>query len=130
MRAGRLMALLLLLQARRSATATELAAALEVSVRTIYRDVTDLQAAGVPIWSETGRHGGVRLLDGWRTQLGGLTGDEASVLFLAGARAAASELGLGAVLAAAQAKVLATLPPELRGRATRVRERFHLDAPG
>jgi predicted DNA-binding transcriptional regulator YafY len=107
-----------------------LAEELEVSVRTIYRDVAALQAAGVPLWTESGHGGGVRLLDGWRTQLDGLTGPEAGALFLSAVPGVAAELGLGAVVAAAQTKVLATLPPELRGRAARVRERFLLDAPG
>jgi predicted DNA-binding transcriptional regulator YafY len=129
-RAGRLVAILLHLQQRGGATAAELAGQLEVSVRTIYRDVAALQAAGVPLWTETGPGGGIRLVEGWRTRLDGLTADEAGALFLGGAPAAVAELGLGTVLTAAQTKVLATLPPELRGRVGRVRERFHLDAPG
>jgi predicted DNA-binding transcriptional regulator YafY len=129
-RAGRLVALLLLLQRRGDATAAELAHELEVSVRTIYRDVSSLQAAGVPLWTEPGPRGGVRLLAGWRTTLDGLTADEAGALFLSGAPGPLAELGLGTVLTAAQAKVLSTLPPELQSRATRVRERFLLDAPG
>jgi predicted DNA-binding transcriptional regulator YafY len=130
MRASRLLAILLRLQQAGPATSEQLAAELEVSVRTIYRDVAALQAAGVPVWTETGPGGGVRLLDGWRSRLDGLTADEAGALFLGGAPGAVAELGLGTVLAAAQAKVLATLPPELRGRAARVRQRFLLDAPG
>ncbi|PRX98875.1 helix-turn-helix transcriptional regulator [Allonocardiopsis opalescens] len=131
MRAGRLVALLLTLQRQpRGATAAALAAALEVSERTVYRDVAALQAAGVPLWAEPGPGGGFRLVEGWRTRLDGLTSQEAGALFLGGAPDALAELGLGTVLVAAQAKVLATLPPELRGRATRIRERFHLDAPG
>ena len=130
-RASRLLAILLRLQRIGPATAEELAGELEVSVRTIYRDVAALQLAGVPVWTETGPGGGIRLLEGWRSQLDGLTADEADALFLgAAAPAAAAELGLGTVLVAAQAKVLATLPPELRGRAARVRQRFLLDAPG
>ena len=130
MRASRLLAILLRLQQAGPATAEQLAGEVEVSVRTIYRDVAALQAAGVPVWTETGPGGGVRLLDGWRSRLDGLTADEAGALFLGGAPGAVAELGLGTVLAAAQAKVLATLPPELRSRAARVRQRFLLDAPG
>lgn len=128
-KASRLVALLLHLQHRGGATAAELADVLEVSVRTVYRDVAALQEAGVPLWTEAGPGGGVRLLDGWRTRLDGLTADEAGALFLAGAPGAVAELGLGTVLVAAQTKVLATLPPELRDRAGRVQQRFHLDAP-
>jgi len=130
-RASRLIALLLHLRAAGTggATAATLASELEVSERTIYRDVAALGQAGVPVWTETGPGGGIRLLDGWRSTLDGITGVEASALLVGGGPVAA-ELGLGEVLAAAEAKVLTALPPELRTRAGRVRERFHLDAPG
>ena len=130
MRASRLLQLLLLLQARGPMSAPQLAAELEVSVRTVYRDLEALAAAGVPVYSETGRNGGARLVEGWRTRLTGLTGEEADTLPLLGMPAAAAELGLGSVLAATELKVLAALPPELRSRARRVAQRFHLDAPG
>ncbi|WP_024875482.1 helix-turn-helix transcriptional regulator [Saccharomonospora piscinae] len=130
MRAERLVALLFTLQSRRSATVAELATALGVSSRTMHRDLAALQAAGVPLWTETGRYGGVRLVDGWRTRLDGLTSREAVAIFAMGVPRALAELGLGSAVAGAHAKVTATLPTALRDQAQHLAQRFHLDAPG
>ncbi|MFC9258100.1 helix-turn-helix transcriptional regulator [Amycolatopsis thailandensis] len=130
MRAGRMVSLLLLLQNRGKLSAARLAAELGVTARTVYRDIEALSAAGVPIYAETGPSGGYRLLEGYRTRLTGLTADEAESLFLTGLPEPAAELGLGAQVAAAELKLTAALPTPYRDASTRIRQRFHLDAPG
>jgi predicted DNA-binding transcriptional regulator YafY len=130
MRAERLLSTLLLLQTRGHLTAAELAGHLEVSVRTVHRDVEALAAAGVPVEAVRGPAGGYRLAGGYRTRLTGLTADEAEALFAAGMPGPAAELGLGGELAAARLKVLAAMPAELQERATRAERLFHLDTRG
>ncbi|MBG0563968.1 helix-turn-helix transcriptional regulator [Actinoplanes aureus] len=130
MRASRLLSLLLLLQDRGRLTAQQIAEELDVSVRTVYRDVEALSEAGVPVYAELGAGGGYQLLDGYRTRLTGLTPQEAGSIFLAGVPDAAAELGLGAVLTTAELKLRAALPARLNRHVGEVRDRFHLDAAG
>ncbi len=130
MRADRLLSILLLLQARGRMTAQELAEDLEVSVRTIYRDMDALSAAGVPVYGERGPGGGCALLDSYRTTLTGLTQDEVRALFMLSIPAPLAELGVDQELKAALLKLSAALPTTRRPDEERARQRIHLDSEG
>jgi predicted DNA-binding transcriptional regulator YafY len=121
---------MMLLQAKGRMSAEALSQELEVSVRTVYRDIDQLSAAGVPVYADIGRNGGFALLDGWRTRLTGLTAPEARALFLSGLPGPATELGLGDEVAQAELKLLAALPADWQMEATRMSSRFHLDPKG
>src|SRR5712691_3471288 len=110
MRADRLLSLLMLLQIRGRLPAHELARRLEVSERTIYRDIDALSTAGVPVYTETGPGGGCVLAEGYRTNLTGLTEAEVRTLFMSGASGLLADLELGQALEAALLKLLAALP--------------------
>lgn len=127
MRSSRLMAIVLRLQAAGRVSAPALAEAFEVSVRTIYRDIDALSAAGVPVYAETGCRGGFALRGGYRTPLTGLDRPEAEALFLAGVPFAAEQLGRREALQTLRGKLLAALPEPLRDDAGRVAARFHVD---
>ncbi|MGW0536420.1 helix-turn-helix transcriptional regulator [Streptomyces sp. NPDC003032] len=128
MKADRLLSILLLLQTRGRVPAHELAERLEVSVRTIYRDIEALSASGVPVYAERGRHGGIELLAGFRTDVTGLTADESRALFVLAARGAHAALGLDEALGSALRKVMAALPAPHRPAAELASRRILVDA--
>jgi predicted DNA-binding transcriptional regulator YafY len=121
--------MVLLLQARPSMTAAELAKELEVSERTVTRDAQALSEAGIPVYADRGRAGGYRLVGGYRTRLTGLARGEAEALFLSGVPGALREMGLEDAASAARLKVSAALLPSLRDAPRTAAQRFHLDAP-
>jgi predicted DNA-binding transcriptional regulator YafY len=122
-RADRLLSLVLLLRHRGRMTATQLARELEVSSRTVMRDVEALSAAGIPVYAERGRDGGFALLPGFTTDLTGLTHDEALALLTAQSRATPEALGLGPAFAAAVRKVIAAMPDSARRTAVDAADR-------
>ena len=130
MKSGRLLEILLLLQARGQVTAGELAERLEVSPRTIYRDAKALSSAGVPIYTERGRAGGIRLLPGYRTDVTGLTADEARALFVLSTGGAQEDLGLGTAARSAVLKVMRAIPEPFRPAATATSQRILVDPAG
>ncbi|MFI2222931.1 helix-turn-helix transcriptional regulator [Streptomyces fradiae] len=127
MRADWLVSLVLLLRQRGRMTAEALARELEVSTRTVLRDMEALSVAGVPVYAERGRHGGFALLPGFQTALAGLTHDEALALLVAGSRRGAQVFGLGSALASAMLKVVDALPEDLRGDAAGAAQRLLVD---
>ncbi len=130
MRADRLLILLLLLQTKGRVTAQTLAKRLEVSERTIYRDLEALSLAGVPVYAERGPGGGWKLLEDYRTNLTRLTETEVNTLFMSGIAGPIADLGLGKAGEDALLKLLAALPTVYRRNAERARQYVHLDAAG
>jgi predicted DNA-binding transcriptional regulator YafY len=126
-KSDRLLSILLLLQTRGRVPAGELARRLEVSPRTVYRDVEALSSAGVPVYAERGRHGGISLLAGYRTDVTGMTGEEARALFVLATSCAHRALGLDAALNSAQRKVMAALPAPHRPAAELMSRRILVD---
>lgn len=130
MRADRLLSIMLLLQIYRRLTAGELARRLEVSERTIQRDMDALSTAGVPVVAERGAGGGWALVEGYRTNLTGLNGEEVQTLFAGLPGRLLADLNLGRTADAAHVKLLAALPPSSREAAKYVRSRIHVDVTG
>jgi predicted DNA-binding transcriptional regulator YafY len=130
MRSDRRLSLLLILQARGTATAPAVARELGVSVRTVYRDVEALSASGVPVYTEQGFGGGIRLLPGYRTDVTGLTPAESRALIAMTGRAVPDDLGLGGALASAVHKLVAAVPASHRDDAERARQRVLVDHSG
>jgi predicted DNA-binding transcriptional regulator YafY len=130
MRSDRLLSLLLMLQSRGRLTAPHVARELEVSVRTVYRDVEALSASGVPVFTEQGRHGGITMLPGYRTDMTGLTAAEARALVALTGRAVPDDLGMGSALASAVHKLVAAVPASHRGVAEQARQRVLVDHAG
>ena len=130
MRADRLLSILMILQAQGKMSVRQLAEKLEVSARTIHRDIDALSASGVPVLCERGKNGGVSLLEGYRTNLTGLTADELKALFILGIPASLDELGVSKSLKTALHKLSASLPESYRQDETTVRQRIHIDWTG
>lgn len=130
MRADRLLSILLLLQGSRRITAGDLARRLEVSERTIHRDMVALGMAGIPVVAERGSGGGWRLLEEYRTNLTGLNATEIQTLFLAPPSRLMADLGMRQAADAALIKLLAALPAISRQRAEDIRQRIHIDVAG
>lgn len=124
MRADRLVSLVLLLRQRGRMTADELASELEVSTRTVLRDIEALSTAGVPVYADRGRHGGFSLLPGFRTELTGLNHDEALALLTAGSGRGEKVFGLSTALASAMRKVVDALPEGHRASLDDAARRF------
>lgn len=127
MRASRLLSILILLQLRVRLTADALAREFEVSVRTIYRDIDALSAAGIPVYGDRGPGGGFQLLDGYRTKLTGLTPADAEAMVMIGLPGPAQALGLGDEAKRALGRMMASLPATGSAAAGRFAERFHVD---
>ena len=129
MRADRLLSVLLLLQAHRRLTGRELAKRLEVSLRTVHRDMEALSAAGVPVYALRGARGGWQLDEDWRTQVPGLDDAELRAFLMVQPRVL-GDVKLAGAAERALGKIMAALPSGLRERAVSIRQRLHVDTTG
>ncbi len=127
MRADRLVSLLLVLQAKPHVTAHELAERLEVTERTIYRDIDTLSAAGIPIYTQPGNNGGIFLDEDYRVSLTGFTTPELRTLFVAGGAGPLADLGLAKAAEGTLLKLFAALPTMHKHEVIRLQQRFYID---
>ncbi len=130
MRADRLLSILMILQAKGKTSVRQLAEELEVSVRTIHRDIDALSSSGVPVYFGRGKNGGVSLMEGYRTNLTGLTADELKALFILGIPASLDELGISRSVKTAIRKLSASLPEDHRHDEINIRQRIYIDWTG
>jgi predicted DNA-binding transcriptional regulator YafY len=128
MRADRLISIIMLLQTRERMTAEELAQELEVSPRTIYRDIYALEVAGIPIYTNRGPGGGITLLESYRTTLTGMREEELQALSMLNVPQALVDLGMGAKLKSALLKLAVTLPSAQQHMQAHLQQRVYLDA--
>ena len=128
MRADRLISILMLLQTHERMTAEVLAKQVEVSTRTIYRDIIALNMAGVPIYTDRGPGGGFTLLESYRTSLTGMSADETRALFMLSIPDALVELGVGEKHKTALLKLAGSLPTGQRMVPTHAQQRIYLDS--
>ncbi len=128
MRADRLISIVMLLQTREKMTAAELSRELEVSQRTIYRDITALSVSGVPVYTDRGPTGGIALVDSYRTTLTGISEDEARALFMLSIPEALNELGVGQKLKTALLKLAVALPQDRIALVNETQQRIYLDS--
>ncbi len=127
MRADRLLSMLMLLETKGRMTAIQLAKELEVSERTIYRDITALNTAGIPVYTESGPGGGISLVESYHTNLTGLSTEEVKALAMLSIPDPLIKLGVGIELKSALLKLSAAFPSKSRSDENRIRQRIHLD---
>lgn len=130
MRAGRLIAILLWMQNNGKMTSKELAEKLEISERTIIRDMESLSEAGIPVYAERGVHGGWVLSEGYRTNLTGMHADELVSVIVGSSSALLSDLGIKSHYEAAIHKILAAAPADISKGAYLMRQKIHIDGAG
>jgi predicted DNA-binding transcriptional regulator YafY len=128
MRADRLISIVMLLQIHEKMTADALSQELEVSTRTIYRDITSLNSAGIPIYTDRGPGGGIALLESYRTTLTGMNEDETRALFMLSIPQTLVELGVGQKLKSALLKLAVALPPDQQAVQAETEQRIYLDS--